>query len=95
MKKIDETFKFIYKEMGIEISPFLQSVIANPQKIQTFRNTDLEKIVREFAPICKKYNHILDGPIELRPVNTLKLYLLCRLSNKPHLQKMFELLTEN
>ena len=90
MKKNDDTFNFILKEMGIEISPLLQSAIANPQKLQALSNADLEKVVKEFAPICKKYNHILDGPIELRPVNTFKLFLLCRLNNKPHLQKILE-----
>ena len=54
MKKNDRTvFNFILKEVGIEITPLLDSLIANPQKLSTLNNMALEQIVKEFAPIYK------------------------------------------
>ena len=84
-------FEFISEETGIKISPFLESVILKPQKITLLNNIDLEKIVKEFAPISKKYKHTLDGPSELRTIHIFEMYLMCRICNKLHLQKLLEL----
>ncbi len=91
MKKKDKTtFNFILSEIGIEISPVLESLIAKPQKIELLNNMALEQVVKEFAPIHKKYKYTLDGPSELRPITIFEVYLMCRLTNKPHLQKILD-----
>ena len=77
MKKNDrKIFNFILREVGIEITPFLESLIANPQKLSTLNNIALEQVVKEFAPVYKQYKHFLDGPHELTLSLVLK-YLLC------------------
>ena len=91
MKKNDRTvFNFILKEVGIEITPLLESLIANPQKLSTLNNMALEQIVKEFAPIYKKYRHYLDGPHELSLISNFEMSLMWRLNNKPELQKILD-----
>ncbi len=91
MKKNDRTvFNFILKEVGIEITPLLESLIANPQKLSTLNNVALERVVKEFAPIYKKYRHYLDGPHELSLISNFEMSLMWRLNNKPELQKILD-----
>ena len=89
-KKDNAVFNFILKETGIKISPFLQSLISNPRKIESLNNITLEEVVKEFAPIYKKYKHTLDGPNELSEIAIFEVFLMCRLNNKPNLQKILD-----
>ena len=89
-KKDNAVFDFILKETGIKISPFLQSLILNPRKIGTLNNIALKQVVEEFAPIYKKYKHVLDGSKELSQILEFKFFLIYRLLNKPDLQKKLD-----
>ena len=89
-KKDNAVFNFILKETGIKISPFLQSLISNPRKIETLNNIALKQVVEEFAPICKKYKHVLDGSKELSQILEFKFLLIYRLHNKPDLLKILD-----
>lgn len=66
----------------------LESLIKNPQKVEMLNNSDLEKVVKEFAPIYQKYRYVLDGSEEISKINIFAVYLLCRLTNKPQLEKI-------
>jgi hypothetical protein len=91
MKKKDrKIFDFILREVGIEITPFLESLIANPQKLSTLNNMALEQVVKEFAPVYKKYKHFLDGPHELTLISSFEISLMWRLNNKPELRKILD-----
>lgn len=91
MKKKDNAVSnYILKDIGIKISPFLQSLISNPSKITTLNNIALEEVVKEFAPIYKKCKYTLDGPNELTKIVIFEVFLMRRLNNKPDLQKMLD-----
>lgn len=91
MKKNDrKIFNFIFREVGIEITPFLESLIANPQKLSTLNNIALEQVVKEFAPVYQKYKHFLDGPHELTLISSFEISLMWRLNNKPELRKILD-----
>jgi hypothetical protein len=91
MKKKDrKIFDFILREVGIEITPFLESLIANPQKLSTLNNMALEQVVKEFAPVYQKYKHFFDGPHELTLISSFEISLMWRLNNKPELRKILD-----
>ena len=86
MKNKDKiAFNFIFQNFGIEISPFLEHVIANPQILYKLNNALLKRVVVEFAPIYQK--HFLDGPNQLA---RFKMSLFCRVMNKPELLNLLE-----
>ena len=91
MKKKDKTIrKFLLNETGIEISPFLEHLILTPAKTERINNADLVKIVKEYAPIYQKHRGVLDGPQEMQRISIFEIFLICRLTNKPELQKILE-----
>lgn len=91
MKNKDSTIvDFILREVGIKISPTLHSMIKNPQKLETLNFATLEHIVKEYAPIHKKFKHVLDGSDEMQTLSVFTLRLMCKLNNKPELQIIFD-----
>lgn len=91
IKKKDKTIhNYIQKEIGIEISPFLEYLLKNPFKVEHLRCTDLEKVVKEYAPIHRWIGHRLDGPREMYPILNFELSLLLKTYNKPEIKKMLE-----
>lgn len=76
---------FILREVGIKISPTLNSMIMNPQKLNALNSATLEKIVTEYAPVYKKFKCVLDGSDEIQTLSIFSLSLMLRLTNKPEL----------
>ena len=89
--KTNSISDFIFNETGIRISTHLQSLIEHPEKLNKVRYSDLEKIVREFAPIYKKYRLVLDKPTQWYPIIFFGIGLMLKLKNKPELQKILEI----
>lgn len=81
-------FNFVLNNDGIAISPMLESLIENPGKVETLNNVTLEQAVKEFAPIYQKYRYVLDGSEEILKINIFTIHPMCRLTNKPQLEKI-------
>ncbi len=84
--------KFIADETGIQISEYLSTLICNPHRLVNANNADLEKIVKEFAPIYQRFRGTLDGSGELQEIMLFSLNLQCRIGNK---SALLQLLTRN
>ncbi len=85
-----ETFNYIKKECGIEVSPMLYKFIMNPDKLNGLNYAHLKKIVKEYAPIYQHFCYRLDGPREGRIVTTFSFYLSSRVDNKPELKEILK-----
>ena len=91
MKNKDKSiYNFILREVQLEISPMLESLIYNPRKLESLNRAALEKIVREFAPIYKKWYCVLDGSNELAQILNFQYSLIWKLDNKPELREYLE-----
>lgn len=66
----------------------LESLIKNPKRLETLNNIALEQVVKEFAPIYRKYKYTLDAPHKLEKIRIFALFLCNRLNNKPELNKI-------
>ena len=83
--------KYIEEETGIVVSKNLLAFIMNPQKPEGLNNCALKDIVVEYEPIFRRFRGMLDGPPERNWLVSFDIFLMCRISHKPDLEKILGL----
>ena len=84
-KRIKE---YIKEQTGFACSEILASFILHPRRLFGLNNKALKSIVEEYAPICKAFGFVLDGPREMEQIAMFEMTLSVRTSNKPDLQEL-------